>query len=133
MYFGDCDSVRNTDYFRSASREFTYDNREIDNARATIGFKYRKKPQWVIDEIIELKAINPHLSVRKIVELFNRLHFEKNQMSVGRTFVGNTLQRNQYEIEVLRKKIKNRRPAKVANNLCWGMDLTYITGYYLKT
>ncbi len=93
----------------------------------TIGFKYRKKPQWVIDELIELKAINPHLSIRKLMELFNRLHLEKNQMSVGRTFVGKILQRHQYEIEVLRKKIKNRRPAKVKRNLCWGVDLTYVT------
>jgi putative transposase len=93
----------------------------------TIGFKYRKKPQWVIDEIIKLKAINPGLTVRKLMETFNRLYCEKRQMTVGRTFVGKTLQRHQYEIEVLRKKIKNRRPAKVAKNLCWGVDLTYVT------
>ena len=61
------------------------------------------------------------------MELFNRLHAEKNQMTVGRTFVGKTLQQHQYEIEVLRKKIKNRRPAKVKRNLCWGVDLTYVT------
>lgn len=73
-----------------------------------------------------LKAINPHLSIRKLMELFNRLHAEKNQMSVGRTFVGKTLQQHQYEIEVLRKKIKDRRPAKVKINLCWGIDLTFV-------
>ncbi len=60
------------------------------------------------------------------MELFNRLHAEKNQMSVGRTFVGKTLQQHQYEIEVLRKKIKDRRPAKVKINLCWGIDLTFV-------
>ena len=81
----------------------------------------------VIDELIELKAINPHLSIRKLMELFNRLHLKKHQTTVGRTFVGKTLQRHQYEIDVLRKKIKSRRPAKVKRNLCWGVDLTYVT------
>lgn len=90
-------------------------------------FKYCKKPQWVVDKLIELKAINPHLTVRKLMEMFNRLHLEKDQMSVVKTFVGNTLKRYQYEIEVFRRNIKNRRPAKIAKNLCWGVDLTYVT------
>jgi len=126
-YFWCCDFPINAEHTRFTSREITYDNKDADSVRPSIGFKYRKKPQWVINKIIELKALNPHLTVRKLMELFNRLHLEKDQMSVGRTFVGKTLQRNQYEIEVLRKNIKNRRPGKVRRNLCWGVDLTYVT------
>jgi putative transposase len=85
-----------------------------------------KKPQWVNDKIIELKAKNIRLSYRKIAELFNRLYFEKTQMSVGHTFVNKIIKLHRYEIEVLHKKIKNRRPVKVKNNLCWGIDLTYV-------
>jgi putative transposase len=98
-----------------------------NNDFAPIDVKYRKKPQWVTDEIIELKAINSHLSVRKITELFNRLHLKKDKVSVGKTFVAKILQRNQYEIDFLRRNIKNRRPAKIKRNLCWGVDLTYVT------
>lgn len=129
LIYSTADNTENDFRRLSLLMESDHDQLNInDQVRViTIGFKYRKKPQWVIDEIIELKAINSHLTVRKLMELFNRLHLEKDQMSVGRTFVGKTLQRNKYEIEVLRKKIKNRRPAKVKRNLCWGIDLTYVT------
>ena len=45
-------------------------------------------------------------------------------MSVGKSFVHGVFQRHDFQIQVLRKKIKNARPRPIPRNLIWGMDLT---------
>jgi transposase InsO family protein len=51
--------------------------------------------------------------------------FERSrQMTVGKTFVSETISKHLYEIQVLRKQIKNARPKPVPLNWVWGMDLT---------
>ena len=45
-------------------------------------------------------------------------------MSVGKTFVSELLREHRYEIELLRRQIKNRRPKPVPKNLVWALDLT---------
>lgn len=48
-------------------------------------------------------------------------------MTVGKTFVYNTIKNHRYEINILRKKIRNRRPRVLPKNLIWSMDLTQVT------
>ena len=46
-------------------------------------------------------------------------------MTVGKTFVANTLREHQYEIQVLHKKMKHAPPKTIARQLIWGVDLTF--------
>ncbi|MBL1140426.1 MAG: transposase [Proteobacteria bacterium] len=82
------------------------------------------KPKWVKSEVIRLKALMPNEGHRKIAFAFNRLYAHKRQMTVGRTFVGYTIRNHQYEIQVLRRKLKHRPPKLIPKNLVWAMDLT---------
>ena len=86
--------------------------------------KSRQKPAWVIHEIIRLKALMPGVGCRTIAIAFNRRYAVSHQMTVGRTFVSDTLRRHRYEIEVMRREIKHRVPRPVPRNLVWAMDLT---------
>ena len=91
------------------------------------GFRRRKKPQWVIDKIIYLKAVNPLFGCRKIAELFDRLYAEKRNMTVSKSYVYYTLRNHRYDVQVLRRAIKHRRPKLLKRNICWGIDLTTVT------
>src|SRR5690606_230836 len=90
-------------------------------------FRGRKKPQWVINKIIYLKAVNPLLGCRKIAELFDRLYAAKYNMTVSKSYVYTTLLNYHYEIQVVRRMAKHRRPKALKRNICWGMDLTTVT------
>lgn len=85
--------------------------------------KNRKKPDWIKNEIIKIKAINPNLSCRLIANIFN---FKYNKYYIGKTFVSYTLKNHQYEILELRKKFKNRLPLYIKFNQTWGVDLTFL-------
>jgi putative transposase len=78
-------------------------------------------------EIIIAQAFMPHDGCRKVAETFNCLYEDKRMMSVGKTYVYNTLKRHQYEIQVVRRKIKSRKPRTLPKNLIWSMDLTQVT------
>lgn len=65
----------------------------------------------------------PDKGCRKLAESFNR-RFAHKSMSVGKTYVCGVIQNHTYEIRVLRKKLKHRRPRVVPLNLIWAMDLT---------
>lgn len=86
--------------------------------------KSRHKPAWVIHEIIRLKALIPDKGCRKIADIFNLRYAVSHKITVGRTFVSETLRRHRYEIEVMRRKIKHRVPPALPLNLIWAMDLT---------
>lgn len=90
------------------------------------GFR-RKKPPWVIDEVIYLKAVNPFKGCRKIADLFNRRHAAAHDMTVSKSYVYQQLKRHRYEVQVLRRHIKHRKPRQVPRNVCWGVDLTAVT------
>lgn len=49
--------------------------------------KRQKKPEWVTRKIIYLKAMMPSQGCRKISEVFNRLHGEKDFMTVSKSYV----------------------------------------------
>jgi hypothetical protein len=68
----------------------------------------------------------PHDGCRTIAHTFNRLYVIKRRMTVGKTFVSITIRNHQYEIQVLRKKLKHKRPRPIPMHRIWGMDLTYL-------
>ena len=43
---------------------------------------------------------------------------------MSKSYVSELIRANLYEIQVERKRIKNRKPGKLPKNLVWGMDLT---------
>lgn len=90
----------------------------------TVFHRRQPKPEWVIQEIIRLKALMPESGCRKIADVFNRRYAEDRQMTVSKTFVNEAIKRHSYEIQVLRKEMKNRKPKDAPKNLVWGVDLT---------
>ena len=86
--------------------------------------KSRQKLAWVVHEIIRLKALMSGVGCRTIAHVFNRRYAVSHQMTVGRTFVADTLRRHRYEIEVVRREIKHRVPPALPRNFTWAMDLT---------
>ena len=91
------------------------------------------KPEWVRHEVIRLKALMPEGGCRTIAQTFNRRFSHTKEMTVGKTFVSELIQRHQYEIQVVRKKIKHAKPRPVPRNLIWAMDLTGKTDMEGKT
>ncbi|MGH7164133.1 MAG: integrase core domain-containing protein [Nitrospiraceae bacterium] len=81
------------------------------------------KPQWVRTEIIRLKALMPEAGCRTIAHLFNRRFAVRCRMMVGKTYVADTVRRQQYLILEVRQKLKHRIPRPVPRNLIWGCDL----------
>jgi len=86
------------------------------------GFKYRKKPPWVINRIIKHKAIMHADGCRKIATSFNRKFGDRE--TVSKSWVHETIKKHQYEILILRKKLKNKKPRPTHINRIWAMDLT---------
>lgn len=82
------------------------------------------KPAWVRREVIRLKALMPDARCRLIADTFNRRFAVDKRMTVGKSFVAETVRKHCYEIQVLRRKIKHARPKPIPRNLVWGLDLT---------
>ncbi|MBI3754825.1 MAG: DDE-type integrase/transposase/recombinase [Deltaproteobacteria bacterium] len=87
-------------------------------------YRHQPKPAWVRTEIIRLKAFMREAGCRTIAHTFNRIYAESKQMTVSKTFVNEVVRKHKYEIQIVRRKIRNRIPRDVARNLVWGMDLT---------
>jgi transposase InsO family protein len=66
----------------------------------------------------------PGTGCRGLADIFNRLFFSKRRMTVGKTFVSELLRKHRYEIEVVRRHIKNAKPKAIPRNLVWALDLT---------
>jgi transposase InsO family protein len=84
----------------------------------------QQKPEWLKREIIQLKACMPKAGCRTIADICNRRFAAARKVTVGKTFVHETLQRHEYEIQILRRKLKHAKPKAVPRNLIWGLDLT---------
>lgn len=86
------------------------------------------KPPWVTREIIRLKALMPNTGCRTIALVFNRRYARhtnaRRRMTVGKSFVADTIRRHRYEIEMERRRIKHRVPRPTPCNLVWAMDMT---------
>ncbi len=90
------------------------------------------KPPWVRDEVMVLKARLAYQGCRKIADTFNRLYAHKG-VTLGKTFVNEVIRTHQYEIQVLRRQMKNKPPRDFAHNNVWGIDLTGKTDNTGKT
>jgi transposase InsO family protein len=87
----------------------------------------RRKPDWVIQEVLRLKALMWTKGCRKIADTFNDQHAALTGCTVGKTFVSECLKANQYALACLRKEMRNRLPRPVPINAVWAMDLTFYT------
>jgi hypothetical protein len=83
-----------------------------------------QKPKWLKHEIIRLKASMPQAGCRTIADICNRRFAASRKVTVGKTFVHETLQRHAYEVQILRRKLKHVKPKRVPRNRIWGLDLT---------
>lgn len=87
-------------------------------------YRSRAKPEWVKHEVLHLKALMPHTGCRTLADIFNRRFADSRKMTVGKTYVADTLRKYHYEVALLRRKIQNAKPKAVPKNLIWAMDLT---------
>lgn len=69
--------------------------RQSQSYDLSIQYKNKKKPDWVVDKVIYLKAIMPDQGCGTIANTFNRLYCEKGE-SVGKTFLFQEIRRKQY-------------------------------------
>lgn len=96
------------------------------NAIQSLVNAFQKKPDWVGDAILDLKARLPDYGCRKIATVFNRLYAEQG-VTVGKTFVADTLKQHRYALLHKQKMLKNKPPHHVPRQRYWGVDLTYFT------
>ena len=87
-------------------------------------YRTRAKPEWVKQELMHLKALMLHDGCRSLSDIFNRKFAVSHNMTVGKTYVSNTVRKHLYAIQVLRRQIKNAKPKPVPKNLVWALDLT---------
>lgn len=85
--------------------------------------RVRRKPDWVLHEVLRLNALMPHNGVRRIAATFNRLHAARSA-TVGKSFVADAIAANQYAILALRRELRSRGPRPVSVNVTWAMDLS---------
>jgi transposase InsO family protein len=71
-----------------------------------------------------MKARMPEASCRTLAADFNRRFYAKRQVSVGKTYVAETLKKHAYEVQVLRSGLKRRAPRPIPLHRVWGLDLT---------
>lgn len=83
-----------------------------------------QKPDWLKHEIIRLKAHMPQAGCRTIADTCNRRYAASRKVTVGKTYVHETLQRHTYEVQILRRNLKQATPKSVPRNLIWGVDIT---------
>lgn len=86
------------------------------------------KPPWVRREVLRLKALMPEAGCRRVAETFNRLHQSRKGMTVGKTFVADTIRQHGEELLRLRREIKHRQPRPLARNVIWALDWTWVSG-----
>lgn len=88
-----------------------------------------RKPEWVLEEVIRLKALMPDAGCRSIADTFNRLHAARHRMTVSKTWVAVTVRRHRLEITERRREWKRRIPSPMPANRLWGIDLTGKTDF----
>lgn len=84
----------------------------------------RKKPDWVVQEVLRLKALmGKNAGCRKVAETFNRLHAPHR---VGKSFDSDTVRNHQYALLNITRELRDQRPAPMRVNRVWGLDLTFV-------
>ena len=99
-------------------------SKNADTENINVVIRSRKKPQWVTNEVIKIKALMPKASCRIISLIFNQRHQQKE--TIGKTFVDYTIRNHLYEIQQQRKKIKAQPAYPIPFNKVWGMDITFV-------
>lgn len=99
-------------------------NSRVHGLALITSIRMQAKPAWVVREVIRLKALMPDAGCRSTANIFNRRYAVSRKMTVGKSFVADTIRRHRYQIEVLRRKLKHRVPRAMPHNLVWGLDLT---------
>jgi putative transposase len=91
----------------------------------------RRKPEWVLREVLRLKALmGMSVGCRKIANTFNRLHAPA---TVGKTFVAEAIKNHQYLLMTITRELRNKRPLPVLLNGVWALDLTFVTDAHKAT
>jgi len=83
-----------------------------------------RKPPWVRDEVLRLKALMPDEGCRHIADCFNRRFEERRGISVGKTFINDAIRENQLVLLRMRQHLKHRIPRPMPINRVWAIDLT---------
>jgi hypothetical protein len=63
-----------------------------------------RKPEWVVEEVIRLKALMVDAGCRRIADTFNRLHAARHGMTVSKTWVAVAVRRHRLEIDARRRE-----------------------------
>ena len=111
------------------SRKKQHQNNKFYSRNSTlsqISYKNTKKPSWVVKEIIKLKALMPDAGCRTIAHTFNRRYLDKKGMSVSKTYVAYTIKKHHYDIKIVKRKLKHKKPRMLKLNKIWAMDLTFL-------
>jgi putative transposase len=89
----------------------------------------RRKPDWVIQEVLRLKVLMGHAGCRQITATFNRLHqaHATKTCTIGKSFVAHCIQTHQHTLVDLRRAMRNALPRPVPVNAVWAMDMTFYT------
>jgi putative transposase len=103
---------------RSASRE--------NHCTAPAAAHTRRKPAWVLREVIELKATCSAAGVRKVADLFNRRHAPR--MTVGKTWVDERLREHAQAVAQRRRELRRLKPWALPINADWALDISYLHG-----
>lgn len=88
--------------------------------------RYQPKPDWIVEEVIRLKAHIPDGSGYTIAHVFNQLHKKRRNMTVSKSYVYTVFKKHSATIITSRKKIKRRKPYSYKKNQLWQLDLTEI-------
>lgn len=70
----------------------------------------------------------PQAGCRTIALTFNHLHEQRRGMTVGKSFVAGVLRDSGEEVMRTRRKLRRRRPRRLARNVLWGLDWTFVPG-----
>ena len=106
----------------------TKDAIQEDNHSSPQYYKNRKKAEWVINEVIRIKAFHTQAGCRTIADAFN-YRYENHKVTpetVGKTFVATAIKNHLYEIQILQRDIKSKPAHNIPFNKVWGIDLTFI-------
>lgn len=108
-------------YLGAARHRISHGRRRHTPHRSTL---CARKPEWVIDEVVRLKAAMSEAGCRRIADTFNRMHVATRGMLVSKTWVAVLLRTRRLEVEKLRRAWKRRIPPDMPANRVRGADLT---------
>ncbi len=87
----------------------------------------KRKPRWVGDELVRMKAYCPKLGCSKLADAFNRRFAVSRGMKVSKSSVNRILRTRRHDVLQLRRDARHRLPRPISRNRTWGLDLTHVT------